>query len=755
MADLRTDFEDGELFLAEYINETNRAVNDGISTAAQAAEDASSYLSDLQEAIADLPDGQAVTAEVAQHTVSIEGLKDDTNLGEDTQGNTVTPTKVFAVTEDPEFAIAFVDANNTFLFGIRKTGEFIVFNRDLTRALQLVDEQIEGKEDVYEATSMEENEEFMKLITDDNGRIVFGIKTNGDIYFGVGVPSQIRDAIDSIDISSLDGITELIAAETTRATSKENEIAGNVTTLANQLAGVSATATSASEDAATALNLAEQAIEEQRYEIQGDVTNNPDEEDITVNSASKLCLKDRVYSPSSVTTKGYVILRQGTALSTQMSGKTNTIFEVRYIFDLNNATLELPENSTLLFVGGKFSNGTIQGNKSVVTTVDDILLFEDVTLTGTWNNTRVDSRWFNFETSELVTNHDDKVNFGNLMALANGDVLTDVYIQEGYYHTTLKKYTGTATATMVIPSHTHIHNMGTIEQIMENDAQRQNLFLASKAEDVLIEGGTYIGDCDTERSYGNRDQCHCIKIGGSKNVILRDLNISDFWGDGIDLIDADNGTIDNDTITVERVVSNYNGRQGISIESGHNIIIRDCQFCYTGRHNHSGVTNPGPCAGLDFEPWNGVTQCKINKVLVENVVAFGNICQGTKEYDLQYIPNVWYRRQPAEPNPQTPPEYFNTNPDNEVTFVNCRFGNVHFEDANGAKFYNTQLGNIHVGSTPPINFSHDGTGITSRGASSAMPSSFVISMLSVGFCFYDESNDKLKIYNGETWTNIN
>lgn len=83
MANLRTDYEDGELFLAEYINETNRAVNEGISTASQAAEDASGYLADLHEAIADLPDGQAVSAQVAVNQTDITGLKSKTVNCED------------------------------------------------------------------------------------------------------------------------------------------------------------------------------------------------------------------------------------------------------------------------------------------------------------------------------------------------------------------------------------------------------------------------------------------------------------------------------------------------------------------------------------------------------------------------------------------------------------------------------------------------------------------------------------------------
>lgn len=42
----------------------------------------------------------------------------------------------------------------------------------------------------------EESSDFLRLYTDRNGRLLWGIKTNGDIYYGIGIPSQIKDYID-------------------------------------------------------------------------------------------------------------------------------------------------------------------------------------------------------------------------------------------------------------------------------------------------------------------------------------------------------------------------------------------------------------------------------------------------------------------------------------------------------------------------------------------------------------------------------
>lgn len=107
----------------------------------------------------------------------------------------------------------------------------------------------------------------------------------------------------------------------------------------------------------------------------------PDEEDLTAstpdeNGNSLVSLKDRVYDESNFSGKGYKILRKNiieinnedsnkvrkNILTQDMINEPNTIYEIRYDFDLNNNLINVPENCTLMFTGGSLNNGTINGN---------------------------------------------------------------------------------------------------------------------------------------------------------------------------------------------------------------------------------------------------------------------------------------------------------------------------------------------------------------------------------------------------------
>lgn len=44
---------------------------------------------------------------------------------------------------------------------------------------------------------LEENPEFIKAVTDKKYKVLYGVRKNGDFFFGAGCPKQIRDAIDT------------------------------------------------------------------------------------------------------------------------------------------------------------------------------------------------------------------------------------------------------------------------------------------------------------------------------------------------------------------------------------------------------------------------------------------------------------------------------------------------------------------------------------------------------------------------------
>ena len=104
----------------------------------------------------------------------------------------------------------------------------------------------------------------------------------------------------------------------------------------------------------------------------------PDEEDLTKTlpddkGNSYLYLKDRAYNPEDFSGLGRIILRKNIVevedpiygkvkkniLYQDMFTQSNTIYEIRYDFDLNGKEINIPEGCVLDFQGGSLSNGCI------------------------------------------------------------------------------------------------------------------------------------------------------------------------------------------------------------------------------------------------------------------------------------------------------------------------------------------------------------------------------------------------------------
>ncbi len=119
----------------------------------------------------------------------------------------------------------------------------------------------------------------------------------------------------------------------------------------------------------------------QPIEITGDVTNAPDEEDITSDSNNLLKFKNR----NNLYGLGKVILRRGSSFASQVTLQ-NTIYVIQYNFDLEGARINIPNGSILLFEGGSLSNGTLVCadlyDVRLVYYQDISVIFNSVTLEG-------------------------------------------------------------------------------------------------------------------------------------------------------------------------------------------------------------------------------------------------------------------------------------------------------------------------------------------------------------------------------------
>lgn len=106
------------------------------------------------------------------------------------------------------------------------------------------------------------------------------------------------------------------------------------------------------------------------------VSNSADEEDlesVIIGDNNRVIREKSIkeYNPAEFSGLGRVILRKNivqgkNVLTQEMINKPNTIYEIRYDFDLNDATINIPENCTLDFQGGSIKNGTLNFNYTLI-----------------------------------------------------------------------------------------------------------------------------------------------------------------------------------------------------------------------------------------------------------------------------------------------------------------------------------------------------------------------------------------------------
>lgn len=203
--------------------------------------------------------------------------------------------------------------------------------------------------------------------------------------------ATIKAAIDDIDPQSTEGSIQTLAA-------KQGLLEADLAALGPKC----------DQNTTNIANL-QQAIDEiEPIVINGNVTNAPDEEDVTTDSNNLLKLKDR---PTAVNQMGRKILRKGVALSAQMTA-ANTIYEIRYSFDLGNTSLNVPSGCTLDFDGGRIVNGVLVGSGTRIKAdlYDHIF---DCVLDGTYNVENLSAAYFG-----VIFNDDTKTDINN-SAIAN------------------------------------------------------------------------------------------------------------------------------------------------------------------------------------------------------------------------------------------------------------------------------------------------------------------------------------------------
>lgn len=263
----------------------------------------------------------------------------------------------------------------------------------------------------------------------------------------------------------------------------------------------------------------------------------PDEEDLTVSKPDKngnaiVSLKDKVYDESNFSGKGYKILRKNiqtidgvrkNILTQNMINKPNTIYEIRYDFDLNGAEISIPDGCVLKFTGGSLDGGNIVFKNTYL--CGDICIKNNSTCTGVLSNQCVHVDWFT-----------DGINLTDYKAIQNAISVSNYVIFNSHI------YTIGATDTIYLHSNlTIFFKEGSVLKKESESAITYyvKMLCGNNCSNVTIIGGEIIGDLAAHEAEikaltnGIEYQCSGIVFYGGENINIKNCKIHHHLGDGI------------------------------------------------------------------------------------------------------------------------------------------------------------------------------------------------------------------------------
>ena len=170
-----------------------------------------------------------------------------------------------------------------------------------------------------------------------------------------------------------------------------------------------------------------------------------------------------------------------------------------------------------------------------------------------------------------------------------------------------------------------------------NDKNQYNILRIYNKTNVQVEGGNIEGDRSSHTGTGG-EWGYGIAISGGRNISIKNINIYDCWGDGINTQVYTEGMtrISPNRVYIDNVISNNNRRQGLSIEALTNGVIKNSTF-----KNTNGTL---PSAGIDIEPWapnNIVENVVIDNCIFEANEGLGLILHGKSVLNIK-VKNCYF-----------------------------------------------------------------------------------------------------------------
>ena len=378
--------------------------------------------------------------------------------------------------------------------------------------------------------------------------------------------------------------------------------------------------------------LAQEVFDWINSQITAAVKLNP--EDLQKNSSGQIEEANRAYDTSTFSGLGYRILRKNiqsnkNVLTQSMINMPNNVYKIRYDFDLNGATINLPANSVLQFVGGSIKNGTLNGNNTAIEADSNAVIFDSVVIEGTWNVEHIYDSWFAFNTSPSYISNQI---ITNILALSNDNVYNTIHfdadrtyyfelpykgkanlgddVRPDYWKLNTEKYAFLRIFTN-FTSNTHLIVNNTIQMLPTNQGAYFIFHIEGKSNIEISGTGTINADAKdhlyTDPFAGTNyygEWGHIFNFRSCDNIVIRDITVGYAFGDALafsNIAYNNNGTkaagLATKNVLIDGVKVLYARRNGIAL-GGNNYTITNVYFEGCGSDEIKGTA---PMAGIDFE----------------------------------------------------------------------------------------------------------------------------------------------------------
>jgi hypothetical protein len=171
---------------------------------------------------------------------------------------------------------------------------------------------------------------------------------------------------------------------------------------------------------------------------------------------------------------------------------------------------------------------------------------------------------------------------------------------------------------IVITEPTIINGNGATIKLLTNPCAVYNGIRIQGTENVVIDNLKVIGDRDNHTTTYLVDEYvgewgHCVAVRESNNVVLKNIEASKAWGDGISI------GAGSQRVLIANCVSDNSRRNGLTVASSKSVHVTDCVFS-----NTSGVA---PQAGVDIEP-DPVSGIILKDIVLERCYSHSNSGSG-------------------------------------------------------------------------------------------------------------------------------